>query len=547
LPSNQRQRTDARRRSVVIAPTAMVATSQPLAVQVGIDILKRGGSAVDAAIAVNAMLGLVEPMSCGIGGDLFAIVWDANEERLVGLNGSGRSPHSLTREVFAEKGLDQIPLRGPLSWSVPGCVDGWFTLHDRFGRLPMADVLVPTIDYAERGFPVSPVIASMWYQATDLLAEDQGAAAVYLPGGHAPACGKVFCNPDLSRVLRLIAEGGKEAFCHGEIAEEIVAVSQKLGGFLTIEDFADHTSTWVEPVSVPYRGVDVWELPPNTQGIAVLEMLRILKGFDLAGLGHNSVEALHLMIEAKKLAYEDRARFYADPDFYDPPLGVLLSEGYATRQRQRIDANRAASEFPLEDPRLRGGDTVYLTVIDGDRNAVSFIQSIYYGFGSGIVPPGLGFALQNRGTLFSLDSRHANALEPHKRPFHTIIPGFVTKNGQPVFSFGVMGGDQQPQGQVQVLVNLLDFGMDPQQAGDAFRFSHDGSSTPTGDRMGDGGIVYLEPGIPETIAEGLRQKGHRVEYREGGFGGYQGIWIDPETNMLHGGSESRKDGCAIGY
>ena len=547
MSSDQHQRTDAGRRSVVIAPTAMVATSQPLAVQVGIDILKRGGSAADAAIAVNAALGLVEPMSCGIGGDLFAIVWDANEERLVGLNGSGRSPYGLTREVFAQKGLGRIPLRGPLSLSVPGCVDGWYTLHDRFGRLPLSDLLAPVIDYGEAGFPISPVIASMWYQATDLLAGDQGAAATYLPGGHAPACGEIFRNPDLARVLRAIAEGGKQAFYHRRIAEEIVAVSQKLGGFFTIEDFSDHTSTWVEPISVPYRGLDVWELPPNTQGIAVLEMLRLLEGFDLGDLGHNSVEALHLLIEAKKLAYEDRARFYADPDFYDPPLDVLLSAAYAVKQRQRIDPNRAALEFPLEDPRLRGGDTVYLTVVDSDRNAVSLIQSLYHGFGSGIVPPGLGFALQNRGALFSLDPDHANTLEPHKRPFHTIIPAFVTKNGRPVFSFGVMGGDQQPQGQVQVLVNLIDFGMDVQQAGDAFRFSHDGSSTPTGDRMHDGGIVYLEPGIPDAIAEGLRQKGHHVEYRQGGYGGYQGIRIDPETDMLSGGSEPRKDGCAIGY
>jgi len=532
---------------VVIAPTAMVATSQPLAVQVGIDILKRGGSAVDAAIAVNAALGLVEPMSCGIGGDLFAIVWDAEAKKLLGLNGSGRSPYGLNREIFTEQGMDRIPLRGPLSWSVPGCVDAWFTLHDRFGRLPLPNLLAPTIQYAEAGFPVSPVIASMWYQVTDLLSADPGAAATYLPNGGAPACGEAFRNPDLARVLRLIAQGGKETFYRGEIAEEIVSTSRMLGGFFSLEDFADHASTWVDPVSVPYRGVDVWELPPNTQGIAVLEMLRILEGFDLVRLGHNSVEALHLMIEAKKLAYEDRARFYADPDFYDPPLGVLLSKDHATRQRQRIDPDRAGFELPPEDPRLGRGDTVYLTVVDGDRNGVSFIQSLYHGFGSGIVPQGLGFALQNRGSLFSLDPKHANTLEPHKRPFHTIIPGFVTQDGRPVFSFGVMGGDQQPQGQVQVLVNLIDFGKDTQAAGDALRFSHDGSSTPTGDRMRDGGIVYLEPGIDETIAEGLRQKGHRVEYREGGYGGYQGIWIDPETNMLHGGSEPRKDGCAIGY
>jgi len=542
-----RSRADAGRRSVVIAPTAMVATSQPLATQLGIDILKRGGSAVDAAIAVNAMLGLVEPMSCGLGGDLFAIVWDAGADALFGLNGSGRSPYALTRDIFAAKGLAKIPLRGPLSWSVPGCVDGWFTLHDRFGRLPLPDLLAPTIDYAARGFPVSPVIATIWQESTDLLSADPGAAATYLSNGRAPACGEDFCNPDLARMLRLIAEGGKEAFYRSEIAEEIVAVSQKLEGYFTLRDCADHTSTWVEPVCVPYRGYDVWELPPNTQGIAVLEMLHILEGFELEKLGHNSVETLHLLIEAKKLAYEDRARFYADPAFTEAPLDLLLSEEHADAQRRRIDPNRAALEFLPEDPRLRRGDTVYSTVVDGDRNAVSLIQSIYYEFGSGIVPPGLGFALQNRGALFSLDPEHPNRLEPHKRPFHTIIPGFVTKDGQPVFSFGVMGGDQQPQGQVQVLVNRIDFGMDAQAAGDALRFSHDGSSTPIGDVMRDSGIVYLEPGIPEAIAEGLRQKGHRVEYREGGFGGYQGIWIDPETNMLHGGSESRKDGCAIGY
>lgn len=545
--SNLHQRVDASRRSVVSAPTAMVATSQPLAVQVGIDILKQGGSAVDAAIAVNAALGLVEPMSCGIGGDLFAIVWDANEERLVGLNGSGRSPYSLTREVFAEKGLDRIPLRGPLSWSVPGCVDGWYALHDRFGRLAMGDLLSPTMKYALEGFPVTPVIASYWERAKDVLSGDPGAAEAYLPDGRTPVAGEVFRNPDLAHVLQVICEKGKDAFYRGQIAEEIVSASRTLGGFFAPEDFADHKSTWVEPVFVPYRGYDVWELPPNTQGIAVLEMLRILEGFNLGELGHNSVEILHLLVEAKKLAYEDRARFYADPDFYTVPLDVLLSAEYATKQRKRIDPDRAASEFPPEDPQLHEGDTVYLTVVDGDRNAVSFIQSLYYGFGSGIVSQGLGFALQNRGALFSLDPMHANTLEPHKRPFNTIIPGFVTKNGQPVFSFGVMGGDQQPQGQVQVLVNLIDFGMDAQQAGDVLRFSHDGSSTPTGTRMCDGGIVYLEPGVDETIVEGLRQKGHRVEYREGGFGGYQGIWIDPRTNMLFGGSEPRKDGCAIGY
>ena len=538
---------DAGRRSVMIAPEAMVASSQPLAVQVGIDILKKGGTAVDAAITVDAMLGLVEPMSCGLGGDLFATVWEDGAKELVGLNGSGRSPYALTREVFAKKGLDRIPLRGVLSWSVPGCVDGWFTLHERFGRIPIHDLLAPAIHYAERGFPVSPVIARMWGNAADLLQKDRFASATFLPHGRPPKKGELFSNPALAENLRLIAEGGRDAFYRGPIAEKIVSTSDKLNGYFALADLADHRSTWVEPVSVHYRGYDVWELPPNTQGISVLEMLRIIEGFNLAGMGHNSDAYIHHIVEAKKLAYADRACFYADPDHYDLPLEGLISPEYAAGQRARIAPERAALEVPAGDPRLRDGDTVYLTVVDRERNAVSFIQSLYHGFGSGIVPERAGFAVQNRGALFNLDPDHPNRLEPHKRPFHTIIPGFVTKDGRPIFSFGVMGGDQQPQGQVQVLCNLIDFHMDAQQAGGALRFRHDGSSSPTGDVMYDGGTLYLEPGIPESVMDGLRAKGHRVAYREGGYGGYQGIWIDPETNMLFGGSEPRKDGCASGY
>ena len=536
-----------RRRSMVLAPEAMVATSQPLAVQVGIDILKRGGTAIDAAIAVNATLGVVEPMSCGLGGDVFAIVWDSGSQRLYGLNGSGRSPYSLTRDAFSDRGLDRIPLRGVLPWSVPGCVDGWYALHDRFGRLSIADLLTPAITYAEKGFPVSPVIARAWASAADLLREDRSSAETFLPGGSAPTCGSVFMNPDLARSLRAIASGGRDAFYYGEIGEKIVASSERLGGYLSMRDLSDHASTWVEPISASYRDYEVWELPPNTQGMAALQMLRILDGFNLAEMGHNSVDYLHHLVEAKKLAYEDRARSYADPDFYDPPLDRLLSDEYTSIQRERINPLRASLELPPEPSALHNGDTVYLTVVDHDRNAVSFIQSNYHGFGSGIVPPGVGFVLQNRGALFDLDPHAANSLEPHKRPFHTIIPGFVTKDGQPVFSFGVMGGDQQPQGQVQVLCNVIDFGMDVQEAGDAFRFRHDGSSTPVGDVMRDGGTLYLEPGIPEEVADGLCALGHNVTRKEGGYGGYQGVWIDQERNVLHGGSESRTDGCACGY
>jgi len=542
-------RTEHGRRSQVIAPHGMVATSQPLAVQVGVDVLKKGGHAVDGAIAVNAMLGLVEPMSCGLGGDLFAIVWDAEEARLHGLNGSGRAPRAMTRELFHTRGLDRIPDRGPLSWTVPGCVDGWFALHDRFGRLPLEELLAPAIAYAESGFPVSPVIGRTWKASKERLLADPGAAATFLVDGRTPKIGEIIRNPDLAISLRSICADGRDAFYRGPIAMRIVACSEAVGGLIGLEDLANHVSTWDNPVSVRYRGYDVWELPPNGQGIAALQMLAILEGFDLASMERNSAELLHLQIEAKKPVYEDRARYYADPTFADVPVDGLISPEYAARRRDKIMRSFAWSRIPAGDPRLESADTVYLTVVDEDRNAVSFIQSVYNDFGSGIVPPGTGFALQNRGSLFHLDPEHPNRLEPGKRPFHTIIPAFVTRDDRPVFSFGVMGGAMQPQGHVQILVNRIDFGMDVQAAGDALRWRHVGSSTSTGMRMTDGGTVWLEPGFPPSTIDGLRAKGHRVEIRPHGhgFGGYQGIWIDPETGVLHGGSESRKDGCALGY
>jgi gamma-glutamyltranspeptidase/glutathione hydrolase len=542
-----------RGRSVVIAPHGMVASSQPLATQVGANVLQAGGTAVDAAIAMNAMLGLVEPMSCGLGGDLFALVWDSASHEVRGLNGSGRSPYSLDTAEFTRLDLKQIPERGPLSWTVPGCVDAWYVLHQRSGRLPMADLLAPTIAYAEEGFPVSPVISHMWKRSEEVLSEEPGTASTLLIEGEAPARGQRFRNPALGAVLQRLQREGREAFYRGAIADALVQFSESMGGFITLKDLADHTSTWVTPLSVPYRGYEVWGLPPNSQGLATLEMLRIIEGFDLRKMGHNSAELLHHLIEAKKLAFADRARFYADPDFYDAPIERLLSKAYAESQRQRISPDRAATEIPPDDARLRTSDTVYVTAVDADRNAASLIQSIYNGrtFGSGLAPRELGFALQNRGCLFNLDPEHPNRFEPHKRPFHTIIPGFVTQAGTPVFCFGVMGGDQQPQGQVQVLVNLIDFGMDAQEAGDALRFRHAGSSTPRGGIMKDGGTVFLERGFSPDVVRVLRSKGHRVEVRsereDGNYGGYQGVWIDPQSGMLYGGSEPRKDGCAIGY
>jgi gamma-glutamyltranspeptidase/glutathione hydrolase len=534
-------------RSEVIAKGGMVCAAQPLAVQIGIDILKAGGSAVDAAIAVNAALGLMEPVSCGVGGDLFAIVWDAKAQKLYGLNASGRSPYLLTREEVKKHGFSSMPYTGVVPQTVPGCVDGWFELHRKFGKLPMKAVLAPAITYAETGFPVTEVIAHYWAIGGKRLKDEPNFAATYLPGGRAPAKGEIFRNPDLAHTYRILAEKGRDAFYHGEIARTIDRFSERTGGYLRLNDFEDHTSTWVEPVSTNYRGYDVWELPPNGQGIAVLQMLNILEGYDLGRLGLSSVETLHLMIETKKLAFEDAARFYADPDFVNVPVARLISKEYAAERRRLIDSAKALREIPPSSIVLETGETTYLVVADKDRNFVSLIQSNYSGFGSGPVPDGLGFCLQDRGALFSLDPAHPNALEPHKRPFHTIIPAMVTRGGKPVFAFGVMGGSMQPQGHVQVLCNIIDFGMNIQEAGDAPRFNHMGSSEPTGEVMRDGGQVAFEEGISPEVIRALMEKGHRVVKDVGGFGGYQGIWWDQERDVLIGASESRKDGCAMGY
>ena len=534
-------------RSEVIARHGMAATSQPLATQVALDILKKGGNAIDAAIAANATLGLMEPTGSGIGGDLFAMVWDAKTQTLFGLNASGRSPYGLTLQHFKNEGLTSIPAHGPLPVSVPGCVDGWFELHKRFGRLPMRDVLAPAIKYAKEGFPVSELIAYYWGRSGPFLSRFENFASTYLPDGQAPTKGDIFKNPDLARTLGIIAAKGRDAFYRGELTEIMASYCERVGCFLRLKDFADHTSTWVQPVSTNYRGYDVWELPPNGQGIAALQILNLIEPFDLKSMGHNSAAYLHTLIEAKKIAYEDRARFYADMTFADVPVQTLISKKYADERRGLINPKRASRRLDPGDPKLAHGDTVYLTVADQDRNMVSLIQSNYRGFGSGLVPDGLGFVFQDRGELFSLDEGHPNVYEPHKRPFHTIIPAFVTKDGSPWLSFGVMGGDMQPQGHVQILCNLIDFGMNVQEAGDAARFHHTGSSEPTGSTMTDGGSVSLESGVTMEVQRALAQKGHRVRFSVGGFGGYQGIMYDAKRDLYISGSESRKDGQAAGY
>ena len=535
-------------RSEILAQNGMAATSQPLATQVALDILKKGGSAMDAAIAANAVLGLVEPASCGIGGDVFAIVWSAEEQKLYGLNGSGRAPQSLTIDYFMDKGLSYVPFYGPLPVSVPGCVDGWFTLHEKFGRLPMEDILQPAIDYGNNGFPVSEVIAYEMASSYEALKDQPGFAQTYMPKGRPPVKGEVFVNKDLANTYEIIAKKGRDAFYKGSIAKTIDSYMKKHGGFLSYEDLASHTSNWVTPVSINYRGYDVWELPPNGQGTAALQMLNILEGFDIAKMGFGSTEYLHVLTEAKKLAYEDRAKFYADPEFNKIPLETLLSDAYAAERRNLIDINKAADSYPAGDMEIETGNTTYLTVADKDGNMVSLIQSIYSEFASGMVPDGLGFVLQNRGQMFNVQDRsHANALEPGKRPFHTIIPAFITKDGKPWVSFGLMGGAVQPQGHAQIVVNVVDFGMNLQEAGDAPRMRHRGSSQPTGSVMTNGGTLYLESGFaPETLRE-LSKKGHRIGFGVGMFGGYQAIGVDLENKVYTGASESRKDGQAAGY
>jgi len=543
-------------RSEVLARHGMVCTSVPAATQVGLDILKRGGDAVDAAIAANATLGLMEPVSNGIGGDLFAIVYSAKENKLYGLNGSGRSPLGLSydqmKSELAKLHRETIPPLGMLPISVPGTVDAWAELHKKFGKLKLSDDLAPAVRYAEEGFPVTELIAYYWGRSVPLYKNMPGGflETYTLDGkGRAPAKGDIFKNPALAKSLRLIGEKGRDAFYKGEIADKIDAFMQANGGFLRKADFEKHTSTWVEPVSTNYRGYDVFELPPNGQGIATLQMLNILEGFDLRAMGFGSAQALHVMIEAKKIAWADRAKFYADPTFAKIPLTGLLSKSYAAERRKLIDPNRATKRVEAGNPALDQGDTIYLCTADDEGNMVSLIQSNYRGMGSGIVLPGLGFMFQDRGELFSMEPEHANIYAPGKRPFHTIIPGFVIKDGKPWEAFGVMGGGMQPQGHVQVLTNQIDFGLNVQEAGDTSRWQHEGDNEPTGEKMIEGGYVEVESGIPyETVRE-LRKKGHDVRFDIGGYGGYQAIKVEMHDaqRVYVGASESRKDGQAAGY
>jgi len=530
-------------RSEVIAAHGMVASSHPLATQIGLEILKQGGSAVDAAIAVNAALGLMEPTGNGIGGDLFAIVWDAKSKKLYGLNASGPAPKKLSLEYFQENNLSEYPEFGPLPVTVPGAVAGWSELHKKFGKLPIDHLFKPTIAYAREGFPVTETIAYYFTLNKQRFQDYPNFKEVWMANGDVPKTGEIFKNPALGNTLETLADKGLSEFYTGDIARITADFIQAQGGFLSYDDLADYRPEWVQPISTDYRGYEVWELPPNTQGLATLQILNILEGFNLAELGLYSTEYIHLFIEAKKLAFADRAKFYADPRFAKLPIETLLSKDYATKRRQEINPKKAALVDASGLP--QHGDTVYLTTADQDGNMVSLIQSNYSGMGSGMTPPDLGFMLQNRGTLFSLDPKHLNVVAGGKRSFHTIIPAFVTKDGNPYISFGVMGGATQPQAQAQVLINIIDFGMNLQEAGDAPRIVHSGSSQPSGSQMKNGGTVSLESTFDEKIRKELVEMGHTLKYEKGSFGGYQAIM--KKNGVYYGASESRKDGQAAGY
>ncbi len=527
-------------RSSVLAKRGVVCSSQPLASQAGLAILRKGGNAFDAAVATAAALNVVEPMSTGIGGDMYVLAWSAKEKRLVGLNGSGRSAATATVEHFRSRGLDKVPTFGADAVTVPGAFHGWVTLIDKYGSLPLEEILEDAVRYAEEGFPVSEVIANNWrsglrhqdipeFAETYLIRDGSGDDAKW----RSPRFGEVFRQPDFGKTLRILGKGGIEAFYRGEIAKKMADYLEKKGSLIRLADLEKHTSTWVDPVSTEYKGYVLHELPPNGQGIVALEMLNILEGYDLQKMGHNSAEYIHLLAEAKKLAFADRNTYVTDLDYRKLPVEMLISKEYAARMRKRIDPGRAQT-FSTSTLKI-GNDTVYLCTADAEGNMVSFINSIYYGFGSGLVVPGTGICLQNRGALFSLDEKHLNRVEPSKRPLHTIIPAFITRDGKPWFCYGVMGGDMQPQGHVQVMLNMVEFGMNPQEAGEAARVRE------------IGGTVAVESGVSEEVMEKLRSKGHKVERQVGPFGGYQGILVDLKSGVYHAASDNRKDGCAVGF
>ena len=529
-------------RSEVIGQNGMAATSHPLATQTAIDVLKSGGNAIDAAIAANAVLGLVEPTGCGIGGDLFAIVWDEKTNQLYGLNSSGPASKKMSIDYVKQQGFEKIPAYGALPVTVPGAVAGWSALHDKFGKLPFENLFNNAIDYANNGFPVTELIAYYLERSSSVFKDYENFSSVWMPSGATPKKGEIFKNPLLAKTYEAIAKTNGQSFYEGSTAAEIIKILNENGNPMSLSDLRNFSPEWVEPVSTNYRGYDVWELPPNGQGIAALQILNILENYDIRKMGFDSAEYVHLFVEAKKLAFEDRAKYYADSNFSSIPTTKLISKEYALERNKLINMNNAAKRF---DAGLEDGDTIYLTVADKYGNMVSLIQSNYRGMGSGIVPDNSGFMLQDRGEMFSMDPNHKNSLIGGKRPFHTIIPAFITKDNEPYISFGLMGGAMQPQGHAQIVINLIDFDMNLQEAGDAPRIRHMGSSEPTGEVMEDGGYLTLESGFSTDIRNQLTKLGHTLKDEKGGYGGYQAIMLIDD--VYYGASESRKDGQASGY
>ena len=529
-------------RSEVIGQNGMAATSHPLATQTAIDVLKSGGNAIDAAIAANAVLGLVEPTGCGIGGDLFAIVWDEKTNQLYGLNSSGPASKKMSIDYVKQQGFEKIPAYGALPVTVPGAVAGWSALHDKFGKLPFENLFNNAIDYANNGFPVTELIAYYLERSSSVFKDYENFSSVWMPSGATPKKGEIFKNPLLAKTYQAIAKTNGQSFYEGSTAAEIIKILNENGNPMSLSDLRNFSPEWVEPVSTNYRGYDVWELPPNGQGIAALQILNILENYDIRKMGFDSAEYVHLFVEAKKLAFEDRAKYYADSNFSSIPTTKLISKEYALERNKLINMNIAAKRF---DAGLEDGDTIYLTVADKYGNMVSLIQSNYRGMGSGIVPDNSGFMLQDRGEMFSMDPNHKNSLIGGKRPFHTIIPAFITKDNEPYISFGLMGGAMQPQGHAQIVINLIDFDMNLQEAGDAPRIRHMGSSEPTGEVMEDGGYLTLESGFSTDIRNQLTKLGHTLKDEKGGYGGYQAIMLIDD--VYYGASESRKDGQASGY
>ena len=529
-------------RSEVIGQNGMAATSHPLATQTAIDVLKSGGNAIDAAIAANAVLGLVEPTGCGIGGDLFAIVWDEKTNQLYGLNSSGPASKKMSIDYGNQQGFEQIPAYGALPVTVPGAVAGWSALHKKFGKLPFENLFNNAIDYANNGFPVTELIAYYLERSSSVFKDYENFSSVWMPSGATPKKGEIFKNQLLAKTYQAIAKTNGQSFYEGSTAAEIIKILNENGNPMSLSDLRNFSPEWVDPVSTNYRGYDVWELPPNGQGIAALQILNILENYDIRNMGFDSAEYIHLFVEAKKLAFEDRAKYYADSNFSSIPTTKLISKEYALERKKLINLNNAAKRF---DAGLEDGDTIYLTVADKYGNMVSLIQSNYRGMGSGIVPDNSGFMLQDRGEMFSMDPNHKNSLIGGKRPFHTIIPAFITKDNEPYISFGLMGGAMQPQGHAQIVINLIDFDMNLQEAGDAPRIRHMGSSEPTGEVMEDGGYLTLESGFSTDIRNQLSELGHILKDEKGGYGGYQAIMLIDD--VYYGASESRKDGQASGY